>query len=75
MLVMLVLCSLVSVVLFGWIPAKGYLAIGLAFLGGAIVGVIAGIALGHIAVHDARVYWLLVFLVAGVLTWLPPLFG
>ena len=73
MLVMLYVCSLASVLLFGWIPAKGYLAIGLSFLGGAIIGLIAGVAVGRFAVDNATVYWLLVLVVAGVITWLPSL--
>jgi hypothetical protein len=73
MLVMLYVCSLGSVVLFGWIPAKGYLAPGLAFLGGAVVGIAAGVALGRVAVENASVYWLFVAAVAGVIAWLKPL--
>ena len=73
MLVMLYVCSLASVLLFGWIPAKGYLAIGLSFLGGAIIGLVAGVAVGRFAVDNATVYWLLVLMVAGVITWLPSL--
>jgi hypothetical protein len=73
LLVMVYVCSLGAVVLFGWIPAKGYLAAGLAFLGGAVVGVIAGVVVGKVAMDNATVYWLLVAAVAGVIAWLKPL--
>ena len=72
-LVMIYICSLGGILVFGRIPGKGYFAPGLGFLAGAVIGVVAGIPLGRLGVSNPVVYWILILLVACVIAWLKPL--
>jgi ABC-type nitrate/sulfonate/bicarbonate transport system permease component len=72
-LVMIYLFSLGGIFIAGQIPAKWEIT-SAGFLVGMVVGIAVGILVGRFGVNNSVLYWLLIVLVAGVITWLPPLF-
>ena len=74
-LVMIYICSLGGAAIGIFTDSRNYIAAAIGFVGGAVLGIAAGIPLGRTALAQIWLYWLLILIVAFVITRSKPLVG